>query len=973
MKLKKFLCAVLACAMILSTMGTVFVSAEGTVAKIGDATFPTIQSAVDAAQKGEVVNIVAETSDEAVSVDRSLTITGDVTLENVSINAVDGCGTLTVSGLSFAGNSWINSGMASKLVVSGVTADVAPVNTSYTNSRSAFISLGRSEGHELELVVENSSIEVSGDRVNHILGWAAITKAVLSGNTFGSEEKPQNNCDAVKFMANAADAEFVIRNNVVYSNYNGIVFSQNVTRGNAYTVSMNNNTFIGSADHVWLEVSGSNTIHAKLNATSDNTVNGNAFTKDDFKVHPNISTWTGYAGVDVVYNGDGEIISGTFTAASNVQDYLADEASYDAETGVVVSSGAYVAKIGNRMYATLEDAVAGAVDGDVITLLTDVKTEGYTVNGINLTFDLNENTFYLADTDQNGTTRINHKNNAVVTYTNGTINVDEADDSVAFFGTSVYDDSAATMIFDGVVFEGENYDSGYAVFYLDNNPDSVLKILNSKVYLTGEQAAAGGVIKSEIIGATVIIENSEFILDDVKRGFVNSTTTITDSDITFKNMNKTALRNFNGTISGTNILVDGAEYGVENDGADRIVTVQSSENRPSNIKIINTIEEGILLSGANTSLTVTDDGSLLVVDDAIGNVSGNVISKANTIVVDFVNVESEDYEPNALWNIVLKGANAETINRLNSADLTFKLSNTEGKNDYEIIEYNEEIAINNVNNLKDRFEFHYEGKTGVNTDTATDIVIGQVKINGYGTYSFVVDADANSTNAVHATTINDNIVDTFVPNGALNLNLGTGIQATITAPTRSLTITIDFPNAVQNNPLAYQNMQVVVSGEDLAPVTVDLGTDNAGDAITADNRPEAAYTVAFEDGKYVVIFNKALTVNTSYDIVVSGLGYRTARYTVTMTDDKTVNFWNNVKDAAADVEAGKFQAKKNFLAGDIVKDNNINVYDLSAVVSYFGETGLSENNYPQYAKYDLNRDGFIDSKDVAMVLVSWNE
>ena len=56
------------------------------------------------------------------------------------------------------------------------------------------------------------------------------------------------------------------------------------------------------------------------------------------------------------------------------------------------------------------------------------------------------------------------------------------------------------------------------------------------------------------------------------------------------------------------------------------------------------------------------------------------------------------------------------------------------------------------------------------------------------------------------------------------------------------------------------------------------------------------------------------------------------------------------------------------MAGDIVKDSKINTYDLSAVVSYFGETDLVGNNNA-YAKYDLNRDGFIDSKDVAMVLV----
>ena len=52
------------------------------------------------------------------------------------------------------------------------------------------------------------------------------------------------------------------------------------------------------------------------------------------------------------------------------------------------------------------------------------------------------------------------------------------------------------------------------------------------------------------------------------------------------------------------------------------------------------------------------------------------------------------------------------------------------------------------------------------------------------------------------------------------------------------------------------------------------------------------------------------------------------------------------------------------------KDNKINIYDLSAVVSYFGETGNVENGY---AQYDLNRDTKIDSKDVAYVLVSWGK
>ena len=94
-----------------------------------------------------------------------------------------------------------------------------------------------------------------------------------------------------------------------------------------------------------------------------------------------------------------------------------------------------------------------------------------------------------------------------------------------------------------------------------------------------------------------------------------------------------------------------------------------------------------------------------------------------------------------------------------------------------------------------------------------------------------------------------------------------------------------------------------------------------------------------------------------------------------MTENKTLNFWNNVKDienAKAIEDKGTVKVTKNFLAGDIVKDNNINIYDLSAVVSYFNTTN-DTSAYSDYAKYDLNRDGVINSKDVAYVLVSWGE
>ncbi len=358
------------------------------------------------------------------------------------------------------------------------------------------------------------------------------------------------------------------------------------------------------------------------------------------------------------------------------------------------------------------------------------------------------------------------------------------------------------------------------------------------------------------------------------------------------------------------------------------------------------------------------EGFTLVSDNAGG---GAVYAKADVVeeidvVFEQVDGDAEGYD---LYNINLVGANNEVINRLNSADLTFVLDATPVTGaaiDYEIIAV-EKITVtpDTTTPDEDRFMFNFNGKDAV-VDTANSITIAQVKVSGYGTYTFSVDTAANDTNVAHATKALDNIVDTFVPGGAagkgtLDLDDATTGEVTIAVPVRTLTVNVAFPNSVVDNAAAYQDMKVEITGNIDGvhqTVTYDLG-----------GNMEA-------DGTYVVEETR-LVLNETYNVVVSGAGYRTARYTVTMTDAKVLNFWNNVKDNAVEVEEGKASSAvtKNFLAGDIVADNNINIYDLSAVVSYFATEITDEADYDKYVKYDLNRDGKIDSKDVAYVLVSW--
>ena len=355
---------------------------------------------------------------------------------------------------------------------------------------------------------------------------------------------------------------------------------------------------------------------------------------------------------------------------------------------------------------------------------------------------------------------------------------------------------------------------------------------------------------------------------------------------------------------------------------------------------------------------------------------GVINTEASAIYVQYKKIdfdtEGNDIEGYDKYEIVLAGANnaaaKEKINELASADLTFDFVGTpvtNGAMDY-IVEPAEGVALTQ---LGDRFMFNYDGVTKYE-ESGTAIVIGTITIDGYGSYTLgTKDVD---TNAVYATEIRDNIVDGFEDAARLVINtdlkandgmVGEITDGNIAVPTRELTINIAFPNAVVDNAVAYQDMKVEITGNIEGvnkTVTYNLGTDE----------------VKMVNGDYVVTEDR-LVLNNSYTVTVSGAGYRTARYTVTMTTDKQLNFWNNVKDEDTVVEVGKDSsvAKVTFLAGDIVKDNNINIYDLSAVVSYFStQTIDAEGNILEadYAKYDLNRDGVIDSKDVAYVLVSWN-
>lgn len=297
------------------------------------------------------------------------------------------------------------------------------------------------------------------------------------------------------------------------------------------------------------------------------------------------------------------------------------------------------------------------------------------------------------------------------------------------------------------------------------------------------------------------------------------------------------------------------------------------------------------------------------------------------------------------YNIVLTGKDGKMINRFMSAELSFTYAAIEGSVAYEI-EGASNVIVTPAGTV---YGFSMDGIEAAMT--GNKLVIGKAIFEGRGKGTFNI---ASAGAIINTAESEDNIVTKYTAADSSLTISSSPVNIDIVAPTQMLTVQVKFNNKISDNAPAYQDMKITISGGDLtSPITFDLGG-----ALVSD-----AYTVTQD-----------LTKDLTYTVTISGAGYRTARYNVNMSVNKTLNFWNNVKDAPTVVEVGApaSTATKNFLAGDIVKDNNINLYDLSAVVSYFGMIDLSSDpSKYKYAKYDLNRDGKIDSKDVAYVLVSW--
>ena len=570
---------------------------------------------------------------------------------------------------------------------------------------------------------------------------------------------------------------------------------------------------------------------------------------------------------------------------------------------------AAVAKNGNTYYKTLADAVASAAFGDTVQLLCDTTGTGIRVDsGKNITIDFGGYKYIMnnplvgssKDYETNGFQLLQ---NSIIIMKNGTLYSDVANILIQNYANLTLEDMNLSL---NRVHENPKQ----PLYTLSNN--------NGHIVLTGNTNISA-----------------------LDRNFAFDVCRFAD----YPGVSVTLDENMTGTINGR-IELSGTKK-ADNDF--ELIIKNGTVNGP----IVNSAPTAnIQISGGS----FTTDVSAYCADGFAAKKIGDVWvvdESASKVSLGFKATDDA-----RVYDIVVKAEDAEKINRLNTADLTFNLTASDAANSsvvYTILPVDNITVTPDMENVN-RYMFNFNGKDGVE-DTKEEITIGKVQFDGYTTngakITFTADADKS---LVTATTKSNNLV-TYFGNGAFaNATAADrkidGVKFAV--PTKKLTVNIAMNNKVADQVKAYQDMKVEIKGANVSK-TIDLGSD--GTAQTANG----GYTVTEE-----------LEQNIPYTVTVSGAGYRTARYTVNLNADKTLNFWNNVMDEAKVVEVNNEAYKKNvtFLAGDIVKDNKINIYDLSAVVSYFGTDNLVAE-HPEYAKYDLNRDGVIDSKDVAYVLVSW--
>ena len=372
------------------------------VAQVGDTQYETLEAAIDAATAGQTVTLLANVNENVeIAAGKNLTLDlNDCTLNGgtgTNKAALTNYGTITIKDSSTAKTGTIK---RNDIGTVGETSYYVILNqgTMTIESGNVINNSGYKKANSTGSMV-GSSLICNGD-------CDEGGKLTIKGGTF-----TQNNFIAIK---NGALGVLHVTGGKITSNHSAIQnwFEADITGGeingqlwtDAYTAGgSNGKTKIGGnatfTGEIVMDIYG-NSVAPKLEITGGKL---------------NVTNWR-ITGAAAAVGAKPAVSGGTFTAKVPAE-YLADgfeiKESTDASgntTYGVEKAASYVAKIGEKGYDTLEEAINATVTGDTVTLLADVDLGSSSVSFYNkkdtsvcdLTFDLNGHTITSAIGD-NGT------------------------------------------------------------------------------------------------------------------------------------------------------------------------------------------------------------------------------------------------------------------------------------------------------------------------------------------------------------------------------------------------------------------------------------------------------------------------------------------------------------------------------------------------------------------------------------------
>lgn len=422
--------------------GTYGVKSGKYVAEVNSVKYETLQAAIDAAGKSQTVTLVSDTK-ENVTIAKPLTL--DLNGYTLNGGTVKGKPALTVTarvtvkdsstartGTIMREDTDENSGVSSHYVIDVQGAGWLTFEGGNVKNNS-----GSSEGKGASLV------RIGDDSVAKYPGLN------IKGGTFTQNNFVVNKVDRGDLFlnggtinsANSYAIENWFRATVKGGTVNGDAASWTYSGGANSTLEITGGTINGNVTSVNYGNAEDKKATVKI---TGGTVNGELDTRS---YDPTTGELTA---IDDAKKAAIEVTGGTFT--NNPTAYLVESSSITKENGKYSVAKAYLAKVGNTQYYTMDEAFkAQTASGEEIVLLRDYKTAGtFSSGSIKRTVDLNGHTWTYTSTGINDAAFEINYSDATLTVKNGKVISNTLVGLIpsALGGTITYDNS--TLIFENV-------------------------------------------------------------------------------------------------------------------------------------------------------------------------------------------------------------------------------------------------------------------------------------------------------------------------------------------------------------------------------------------------------------------------------------------------------------------------------------------------------------------------------------------